>query len=72
MRDYMLKKTMAAAARAEVPCPGCGHPDGDHRGLPRESIALVGGEIVRTPNPDYRPLAFHCDVEGCSCVRNLA
>lgn len=55
------------AARAAVLCE-CGHPLGDHRELPRESYAIENGAMVVTPNPDYRPLHFHCEHDDCACV----
>lgn len=51
----------------EKPC-SCGHVVGQHRELRPAEIALVDGEIVETPNPDYRPLHFHCTADGCDCV----
>lgn len=70
MRDYMLKQTIAQAARSAAPCD-CGHTNGEHHELPREFIdmeaSLAAGQIVSHPNPAYQPLVFHCDHDDCNC-----
>lgn len=64
----------AQEAVAEKPCPnGCGHALGEHRELPAERAVLVEreGQVVGVrfeATPAYRPLDFHCGVDGCSCV----
>lgn len=67
-----IVQARAQEARAAVACDGCGHALGDHRELPAETYDIAGGRIVSRPNPDYRPLHFHCEIEGCGCVARLA
>lgn len=55
-------------ALAAAPCDACGHRADAHHLLARETLAVVEGALVATPNPDYRPLDFHCDADGCACV----
>jgi hypothetical protein len=49
----------------ERPCP-CGHGLPDHREL-QPTRAIVDGELVETPHPDYLPGRFHC--VHCACIR---
>lgn len=67
-----FRQAQALDRLAAVPCSDCGHPLGGHRELPAERAVLVvgaeGTTIVFEAEPAYEPLAFHCDVDGCSCI----
>jgi hypothetical protein len=71
MRDYMIRQTQHLEARSAALCE-CGHANAQHHELPRELIDVAGslatGHLLSEPNPEHRPLHFHCDVDGCSCV----
>jgi hypothetical protein len=69
MRGYQLRQIQAAESRAAARC-GCGHTVGEHHELSRETMKIVDGQIVVTPNPDHRALHFHCD--ACDCVLVLS
>ena len=75
MRDYMIRQHLAALDRAAALCE-CGHANGDHRELERDTIdieaSLAAGSIIATPNPDYRALHFHCHADGCDCIKILS
>lgn len=46
---------------------GCGHPAYQHLEL-QPTFVIEDGEIVARPHPDYKPLHFHCNAEGCACI----
>jgi len=54
-----------------TPCPNCGHPSGGHREL-TPTWQLVEGALVEVAHPDYKPLHFHCEAEGCDCMLDLS
>lgn len=70
-----IRDERALAAAAEKLCE-CGHRLGGHRELPYSTFAVDFGSnpprVVETKNLDYRPLEFHCGVDGCECVRTEA
>lgn len=43
----------------------CGHQMRGHRELP-PTWSIEDGALVETPNPNYKPLHFHC--AECDCV----
>jgi hypothetical protein len=51
----LIRQGAALDAADAKQCPGCGHPLGQHFELPYGSVG-------------YKPLVFHCKVEGCSCA----
>lgn len=62
-----IRDERALAHASAKPCDDCGHRTGDHREL-APKIVWRDGEITEIPHPDYKPLHFHCDMEGCDCV----
>lgn len=64
-------RALRVAARDEASAKNrcnCGHPVSFHRELP-PTREIVDGAIVERPNPDHRPLHFHCTGDDCACVR---
>lgn len=55
-----------AAAIRNYRCEECGHSD-SHVEL-KPTLELVDGTIVETPHPDYEPLVFRCEHDGCDCT----
>lgn len=64
-RFIRLGAALDAADR--VPCE-CGHAMSLHRELQPTLYRLDGDAVHTEPNPDYRPLHFHCQADGCTCI----
>jgi len=65
-----LRQKWQDEASAKKRCPkGCPHLSAQHHELPRCTYALNADQtaVIEVPNPDYVPLRFHCDVDGCNC-----